>query len=146
MFNLAEAKRKTGFAYLGKINNGAKHYKAFKYGELVYTIYLSPGNMSGYEVCPGRTPECTALCLNESGHNLGRYKSKPNVINDSRIKKTKMFFENRDLFSQWVVRDIKSGIERAKKKIKSLVFVLITPRIFPPNKFLLLKTASKRMF
>lgn len=115
-FNLTEARRKTGLTYLGKVNNGAKHTKAFKYGELVYTIYLAPATMSGYEVCPGRTPECTALCLNESGHNRGCYTS--NHINDSRVKKTQMFFENHDLFCRWVVRDIEAGLSKAKKENK----------------------------
>lgn len=144
MFNLAAAKRKTGFAYLGKINNGAKHYKAFKYGELVYTIYLSHGNMSGYEVCPGRTPECTAFCLNESGHNLGRYKTKPNTINMSRIKKTKMFFENRELFSQWVVRDIKAGIERAKKENKSFSVRINNTSDISPEQIYIIENGLKK--
>lgn len=112
-FNLAEAKRKSGVTYLGLVNNGAKHFKAFKYGELVYTIYLAPGNMSGFEVCPGRTPECTALCLNESGHN--RMADKRNHINNSRIKKTKMFFNDREFFARWVIRDIEAGIRKANK-------------------------------
>lgn len=111
--DLASAKRDSGFSYLGRVNNGAKHYKAFKYDELVYTIYLAPGNMSGYEVCAGRTPECTALCLNESGHN--RMDAKRNFINRSRIAKTQMFFENHEFFTRWVIRDIQAGITRAKK-------------------------------
>lgn len=109
---LANAKKDSGFSYLGKVNNGTKHMKATKYGELVYTIYLAPGNMSGYEVCAGRTAECTALCLNESGHN--RMDAKRNHINNSRIGKTQLFFENHEFFSQWVIRDIKAGIEKAK--------------------------------
>ncbi len=111
--SLAQAKKDSGFSYLGKVNNGSKHYKAFKYGELVYTIYLSPGNMSGYEVCAGRTAECTTLCLNESGHN--RMDAKRNFINRSRIGKTQMFFENHEFFSRWVIRDIKAGITKAEK-------------------------------
>ena len=114
IFNLAEAKRKTGLTYLGKVNNGAKHQKAEKYKELVYTIYLAPANLSGYEVCAGRTAECTALCLNESGHN--RMDMKTNMINNSRIRKTQMFFENHEFFVRWVIRDIQAGITRAKKQ------------------------------
>jgi len=112
--DLASAKRDAGFSYLGMINNGSKHEKAYKFGELVYTIYLAPGNMSGYEVCAGRTIECTKLCLNESGHN--RMDAKNNFINRSRIGKTKMFFENHEFFTRWVIRDINAGITRAKKQ------------------------------
>ncbi len=111
--NLAQAKRDSGVTYLGKCNNSSKHEKAYKYNELVYTIYLSPGNMSGYEVCAGRTTECTTLCLNEAGHN--RIDVKTNHINRSRIRKTQMFFENHQFFTNWVIRDINAGITRAKK-------------------------------
>jgi hypothetical protein len=110
--NLVQAKKDTGLTYLGKVNNGAKHTKAFKFNELVYTIYLAPANMSGYEVCAGRTAECTALCLNESGQNRGYFPDE--FINDSRITKTRLFFENHEFFSRWVIRDIQAGITRAK--------------------------------
>ena len=56
---VAEAKRLTGLSYIGKINHSTKHEKAYKYNELVYTIYLAPANMSGFEVCPARSQECT---------------------------------------------------------------------------------------
>ena len=65
----AQAKRDTKLSYIGKVNHSTKHEKAYKYNELVYTIYLAPGNMSGYNVCLGQTPECKAVCLNESGKN-----------------------------------------------------------------------------
>ena len=110
---IAQSKRDSGFSYLGMVNNGAKHHKAFNYGELVYTIYLAPGYMSGYEVCPGRTPECTALCLNESGHN--RIDSKVNRINESRIAKTQMFFEDHEFFVRWVIKEIENAKIKADK-------------------------------
>lgn len=110
---LSQAKKDLGVSYLGSVNNGSKHFKAFKYNELVYTIYLAPGNMSGHEVCAGRTPECTSLCLNESGHN--RIDTKINRINKTRIIKTKSFFNDREFFTRWVIRDIEAGILRSKK-------------------------------
>jgi len=55
-------------------------------------LYLAPAKSSGYEVCPGRTKDCTKLCLNESGMNTMTQKGKGDVINDSRVKKTKLFF------------------------------------------------------
>jgi hypothetical protein len=110
---VTQAKRTTGLSYLGMVNNSTKHEKAYKFNELVYTIYLSPANKSGYEVCPMRTKECTLLCLDESGRN--RMDTKRNVINDSRIKKTKMFFENREFFVRWVIHEINSGIKKSQK-------------------------------
>lgn len=109
----SEAKKKTGFTYLGNVNHSSKHEKAESYNELVYTIYLAPAKMSGYEVCPLRTVECTELCLNESGHN--RMDEKRNHINNSRIKKTKLFFEDRDLFVGWVISEIESAKRKAEK-------------------------------
>jgi hypothetical protein len=77
----------------------------------VYTLYLAPAKSSGYEVCPMRTEFCTKLCLNESGRN--KMDTKKNTINNSRIKKTKMFFEDREFFVRWMIEEIK------RSKLKS---------------------------
>lgn len=111
--NLTDARRKTGLSYLGQVNNSSKHEKAYKYDELVYTIYLAPAKSSGYEVCPMRSPECTKLCLNESGHN--RIDVHKNKINNSRIKKTKLFFEDRQFFVRWMFDEIIAAEKKAKK-------------------------------
>lgn len=107
------AREFSGVTYLGDVNHSYKHSKAIKYDELVYTIYLAPAKMSGYEVCPLRTEECTLLCLNESGHN--RIGTKTNRINNSRIKKTRLFFEQRDFFVNWMIEEIKSAKAKAEK-------------------------------
>jgi hypothetical protein len=83
----AQAKRLTGISYLGSVNMTTKHQKAFKYDELTYSLYLAPAKMSGYEVCPMRTKECTKLCLNESGMNTMNMNG--DKINQSRIAKIK---------------------------------------------------------
>lgn len=111
--NIPDARRKTGLSYIGKVNHSSKHEKAYHYNEHVYTIYLAPANLSGYEVCPMRSPECTKFCLNESGHN--RMDIHLNKINKSRIAKTKLFFEHREFFIQWVFEEIKLAEKRAKK-------------------------------
>ena len=111
---IAQAKRLTGLSYIGMVNNSAKHEKAYHYNEMVYTIYLAPGNSSGYEVCPGRTAECAEACLNQSGRNImdaGR-----EVINGSRIKKTKLFFEEREFFVRWVIAEIESARAKAVRQ------------------------------
>lgn len=141
-FNLAKAKIETGLTYLGKVNNGAKHHKAFKYGELVYTIYLAPADMSGYEVCPGRTPECTALCLNGSGHNRGCYRN--DFINDTRIKKTQLFFENHKLFCEWVVRDIEAGLAKAKKENKTFSVRINNTSDISPEQIYIVENGVKK--
>jgi len=110
---IAEAKRLTGFSYLGNVNHSSKHVKAYNYNEMVYTIYLAPSNLSGYQVCPGRTKECERMCLSESGHN--QMDIHKNFINKSRIKKTQLFFENKEFFVRWVIEEIKSAKLKANK-------------------------------
>lgn len=111
--NLSQASKLTGLSYLGNVASSSKIAKGLKYNEATYIIYLAPANQSGYEVCPMRTPECTEACLNESGHN--RIDVKKNNINKARIKKTKLFFENREFFMKWLVTEI----EKAKFKAES---------------------------
>lgn len=112
----AQARKETGLSYLGSVNLTTKHKKGFIYNELNYSLYLSPANVSGYEVCPGRTDECTRLCLNESGMNTMTQKVKGDVINDCRKKKTRLFFEHREYFVRWMIAEI----ETVKKKAERL--------------------------
>lgn len=111
--NQTEARQLTGFSYFGMVNNSTKHEKAYNYNELVYTIYFAPAKLSGFEVCPSRTPECTSVCLNESGQN--RMDIHKNKINTSRINKTKLFFNEREFTVRWIIDEIKSGIKLSKK-------------------------------
>ena len=60
--NAAQAKRDTGLSNIGAVNSSAKILKNEKYNELTYIIYLAPADLSGYEVCPMRTAECTHAC------------------------------------------------------------------------------------
>ena len=110
--SISQSKKDTGLSYLGMVNNSTKHEKAFKYDELVYTLYLAPAKSSGYEVCPMRTEFCTKLCLNESGRN--KMDTKKNTINNSRIKKTKMFFEDREFFVRWMIEEIKNSKKKSE--------------------------------
>lgn len=110
---LAAAKRLTGLSYLGGTTKSVKHRKAGKFGEMTYSLYLAPARTSGYEVCPGRNAECTRLCLNESGMNTMTRKDKGEFINDSRITKTKLFFEHREFFMRWLKFEIESAQRKA---------------------------------
>jgi hypothetical protein len=111
----AQAKRETGLSYLGSVSYTVKHKKSIKFGELTYSLYLAPAKSSGYEVCPGRTAECARLCLNESGLNRMTQKNKGDVINASRIKKTKLFFEEREFFMKWLVAEINAAKLKAQR-------------------------------
>jgi len=81
---------------------------------MTYILYLAPASQSGYNVCPMSTEECRTACLTESGHN--RIDVKKNAINKARIKKTKLFFEEREFFMGWLVTEI----EKAKYNAEQL--------------------------
>lgn len=110
--NRAQAKRMTGLSYLGGIATSSKIKKGLKYDEMTYILYLAPADRSGYEVCPMRSKECTAACLNESGHN--KIDIHKNTINNARITKTKLFFEQRDFFMGWLRDEIAAAQAKAK--------------------------------
>jgi len=110
--NKAKAKLETGLSYIGATNSSAKILKNEKYNELTYIIYLAPANLSGYEVCPMRTVECTNACLFGSGQVI---MDKTNRVVGSRIKKTQMFFTNREYFMAWVVKEIEQSKAKAEK-------------------------------
>lgn len=118
--NKAQAKQVTGLTYLGSVSKTVKHKKSKKYGELTYSLYLAPAKSSGYEVCPGRTAECSRLCLNESGMNSMVQIERGDIINDSRIQKTRLFFEHREFFMKWMIFEIQA----AKRKAANMGFTL----------------------
>jgi hypothetical protein len=102
-----------------------KILKGMKQGYMTYILHLAPANLSGYEVCAKRTKGCTAVCLNTSGRG-GMFKKgeTTNVIQQARIRKTKMFFENRVQFMIDLVKDIELAIKQSAKKNLTPVFRL----------------------
>ena len=94
-----------------------KLMKGEKKGYLSFVLHLAPADLSGYETCPKRTAGCSAACLNTAGRG-GIFKKgeSTNVIQQARIRKTKQFFESRDVFMFDLVHDIKNAIKQAEKK------------------------------
>ena len=93
-----------------------KLMKGEKKGYLSFVLHLAPADLSGKEVCTKRTAGCTAACLNTAGRG-GMFKpGGTNAIQQARLRKTKMFFEQRDAFMADLVKDIKLGIKQAEKK------------------------------
>lgn len=112
-FTIAKARKATGLSYLGNVNSSSKIRKNAKLNEMTYIIYLAPAKSSGYNVCPRATVHCIEACLNESGHNRIDIS---NRINQSRITKTKLFYEDREFFMEWVVREIEAYKKQADVK------------------------------
>lgn len=94
-----------------------KLLKGEKKGFMSFVLHLAPATLSGKETCPKRTAGCTAACLNLAGRG-GMFKTgeTTNAIQQARIRKTKMFFENRDEFMAQLEADIRLGIKQAEKK------------------------------
>lgn len=102
-----------------------KVMKGMKQGYMTYILHLAPANLSGYETCAKRTDGCTAACLNTAGRG-GMFKTgeTTNTIQQARIRKTKLFFENRPVFMAQLVKDIELGIKQSLNKNMIPVFRL----------------------
>ena len=96
-----------GISYLGKFSQSAKMVLNEAVGnEITYSLYLAPWTSAGYlngrqiNTCPGGV-HCSKFCLNNSGRSkieqltVGASRSR---IVQSRIRKTRLFYENRPLF------------------------------------------------
>lgn len=96
-------KFKPGGYSLLNVSNNYKTIKGDKKGEyLTGILYLAPANTSGYQVCPASSKGCRQSCLFTSG-NAARFKN----VNQARIRKTKLFFENPSGFWFDLIYDIK---------------------------------------
>lgn len=133
--NKAQARRETGLSYLSSLSMTVKHKKSLKYGELTLSLYFAPAKMSGYEVCPGRNAECTRLCLNQSGKNIGPQKERGDFINQSRITKTRLFFQHRDFFMDWLIAEIESAKAKAVRMTYKLSIRLNNTSDISPEEF-----------
>jgi hypothetical protein len=81
--------------------NNAKTPKGESLQVLTGILYLAPAKISGYEVCPRRTEGCTKSCLYTAG--MGKFSN----VQQGRIRRTKMFFEQRDMFLSMLKLDIR---------------------------------------
>jgi hypothetical protein len=102
--------QQAGFSYLGNVNHSRKMAKGKTFDVMTYSVYLASSDSSGYNVCPMANVFCKNACLNYSGH--GRY----NRTQKARIRKTRLFFENRDLFMKILFHEIAYFKKRAAKK------------------------------
>ena len=123
MESYAKTLKKIGIAYLGNITQSVKMRLSFNDKDnptMTYNIYLAPATLARDEnhphlnVCPF-SKNCAKSCLNGSGHNKcdilarGIEHSK---TNRSRIKKTHLFYDDRELFMSILLHEL----ERYKMK------------------------------
>ena len=61
-------------------------------GYAIYSLFLAPANVSGYEMCLWRTEDCTKLCLNCAG------KGSLSSVQQARIRKTHRLMQETQVF------------------------------------------------
>jgi hypothetical protein len=76
--------------------------------DLSVIMHFAPSDISGYNVCPMASPGCIKACLNTSGRGAYSYTQK------ARIKKTKLFFEHRNLFALVLYSELVRWNRKAK--------------------------------
>lgn len=79
-------------------------------GFVTFILHLAPGNLSGFQVCPGASRGCLASCLNTAGR--GRFAQ----IQAARIAKTRRFFEDRAGFMLQLADDIRAAVRFANRR------------------------------
>lgn len=104
-----------------------KTEKGEKLGYWTAVLHLAPADLSGFEVCAGRTAGCTAGCLNTAGRGgiaagigILTYDSiaggNRNHIQAARIARTRFLFNDRQAFLTQLVKEIAAFVRKAKAK------------------------------
>jgi hypothetical protein len=100
-------------------NSSVKMAKNLQFKEyLTFILYLAPHRLSGTNVCPGASPGCIASCLNSAGRGVFQN------VKDGRMRKTRLFLEQRETFLNQLCDDIRAGERKANREGKKLVIRL----------------------
>ena len=93
-----------------------KTLKGMAQGYNTYILHLAPYTLSGHNTCPKATAGCAAACLNTAGRG-GMFKKGENTnnIQKARIRKTQLFYNDRDQFMSLLVKDINLAIKQSAK-------------------------------
>lgn len=90
--------------------------KGTKAGFLTAILHLAPSTLSGYNTCPMATAGCAFACLNTAGRGgIFRKGETTNAIQTARIRKTVMFYEQRDTFMSQLYREVRNFVKLARK-------------------------------
>lgn len=136
-YNPTSIKKELGISYLGGCNS-PKLIKSYGRNVLTYGVYLAPFNLSGYSVCP-ESCNCSRYCLHGSGRNKIELLTNKagGSIQNSRIKKTKLFFEDRVKFMHLLIHEIKQAKKKAEKEGLEFAVRLNCTSDINPEKFTL---------
>lgn len=109
------------------IDQNAKTVKGQKFGFMTAILYLAPYKLSGINVCPmAELAGCWRDCLNVQGRGRISKGSKKmrrngitlpdNTIQRCRIKRTKLWANDRPAFCAQLVKEIRAFLKRAERK------------------------------
>jgi hypothetical protein len=106
-----------GFRTLLTSAGNPKTDRSLAKGYLTAILHLAPARSSGYNVCKDASIGCTNACLNFAGHG-GIFKAgaTSNPVQDARIARTKLLFEQRSIFNSGLVEEITKHVARAKRR------------------------------
>lgn len=86
-----------------------KLVKGEELGYRSFGIHFAPSDISGYQVCASASKGCTKVCLYTSGH--GKFTR----TQESRIAKTRWFFEDRPGFMKTLDKHIGAAMRNADR-------------------------------
>jgi hypothetical protein len=134
------AKELHNISYLGGIATSYKIAKSLKYGIATYILYLAPHKSAGktatgqqINTCAKATQWCIDGCLNTSGQaRLGDH------VGSARIKRTQLFYNDRQYFMDWLIAEINTAQKKAERQGNDFSIRLngtsdLSPEIFKVN-------------
>jgi len=92
------------------LDTNAKTVKGQVKGFLTGILYFAPADLSGFEVCVNRSKGCGDACLNTAGRGIF------DNVQEARIRKTVMFFKERQAFMALLEKEVERGIRKADRK------------------------------
>lgn len=91
--------------------------KGLAYDHATYILHFAPHKLSGHNVCTHASRGCIIGCLNTAGHG-GIFKAgeTTNAIQLARIRRTRLFFEDKATFFDQLIADITLAQKQTRRK------------------------------
>lgn len=94
---------------LSEPDSNQKLAKSTKLGFQTFGLSLAPTDVSGYNTCPNASKGCRQACIFYAGMGV-----MPSVM-ESRIRKTRQWFEDRETFLALLRKDLQTVARRCEK-------------------------------
>lgn len=145
-FTYTKGLKLANISYLGATRHSAKMGYSYQNGVETYCVYLAPATMARDDqhmhinVC-SHSSMCRENCLNGAGRNRGdiiKNGIKHSNINKARVKKTHLFYDDRETFMQLLIHEIEKYQQHAKRNNMQFAIRLngtsdLSPTIFKYN-------------